>query len=169
MEAKRQPEASGPELLDAPQAAASGLCLGTLVSAVPGAGLRVVYPGPDGWDPVEAHATVAVTPGDVGRQVVLAFPGDPRRPVVLGVLQQNPVRANDADMQAAAGTLPERARQVRVDGKAVEIEAERELVLRCGKSSITLRAGGDVIVKGMRIVSRARATNKIKGGNVLIN
>lgn len=168
MEAKRQPEAGGPELLDTAPTVASGLCLGTLVSAVPSAGLRVVYPGPDGWDPVEAHATVAVTPGDVGRQVVLAFPGDPRRPVVLGVLQPNPVRADDAEAQVA-GTLPERARQVRVDGETVEIAAERELVLRCGKSSITLRAGGEVVVKGMKIVSRARSTNKIKGGNVLIN
>jgi hypothetical protein len=168
MEAKRQPGASGPELLDAPPATASGLCLGTLVSAVPGAGLRVVYPGPDGWDPVEAHATVVVTPGDVGRQVVLAFPGDPRRPVVLGVLQPNPVRAGEAPQTAVAQPdSPER--QVRVDGRAVEIEAERELVLRCGKSSITLRAGGDIVVKGMKIVSRARTTNKIKGGNVLIN
>ncbi len=169
MEAKRQPEASGPELLDAPPVAMGSLCVGTLVRAEPGVGLRVVYPGPDGWDPVDAHATVVVTPSDVGRQVVLAFPGDSRRPVVLGVLQPNPVRADDAERQAVVGTLPEHARRVRVDGRAVEIEAERELVLRCGKSSIVLRASGEVVIKGTKIVSRARETNKIKGGNVLIN
>lgn len=172
MEAKRQAVAVGPELLEAPPAAAGGLCVGTLVSAEPGGGIRVVYPGLDGWDPLSARSTVSVTPRDVGRQVVLAFEqSDPRRPIVLGLLQPNPVQSADAEpAEVGTGALEQNAkRRVQVDGRTVRIEAERELVLQCGKSSIVLRASGEVVVKGLKIVSRARQTNKIKGGNVLIN
>jgi hypothetical protein len=163
---------AGAELLDIPAVPAGGVCVGTLVSAEPGAGLRVVYPGADGWDPLPARSTVIVAPDAVGRQVVLAFEqGDARRPIVLGVLQPNPVREEpESTGEAQAAVLPKDVdRRVRVDGRTVHIKADRELVLQCGKSSITLRAGGEVYVKGLKIVSRARQTNKIKGGNVLIN
>ncbi|MEM1043032.1 MAG: DUF6484 domain-containing protein [Bacteroidota bacterium] len=173
MPSEHTPQVTGPELLDAPPPSAGGVCIGTLVSAEPGAGLRVVYPG-HGWDPVAARSTVAVTPSAVGQQVVLAFEqSDPQRPVVLGVLQTAPVHEPPPQApvpQEHAAVLPAGAnRQVRVDGRTVCIEAERELVLQCGKSSILLRASGEVVVKGLKIVSRARRTNKIKGGNVLIN
>lgn len=172
MEAKHPPQAAGTELLEAPPALSGGVCVGTLVSAESRSGLCVVYPGPDGWDPLPARSTVTVAPRDVGRQVVLAFEqGDPRRPIVLGVLQLDPVQADSNEpYKTTAGMLPNSTdRRVQVDGRTVQIEAERELVLQCGKSSIVLRASGEVVVKGMKIVSRARQTNKIKGGNVLIN
>jgi hypothetical protein len=120
-----------------------------------------------------ARSTVPVTPDDAGKQVVLAFEqGDPQRPIVLGVLQAQPVQTQQPELpqQQAEGLLSPRAdRRVQVDGRSVTIDADRELILRCGKSSITLRAGGEVTIKGLKVVSRARQTNKIKGGNVLIN
>lgn len=117
-------------------------------------------------EPVAARSTVSVTPQDVGREVVLLFEnGDPERPIILGLVQAEPVRTAEA-----MGRLARDARRsVQVDGQRVQIEAERELVLQCGKSSITLRSDGQIYVRGMKIVSRARGTHKIKGANVLIN
>jgi hypothetical protein len=172
MEKQQRTSVASTDLLDSSAVPAGGVCVGTLVGAEPEGGLRVVYPGADGWDPLPARATVTVSPVDVGRQVVLAFEqGDPRRPIVLGVLQPNPVREEpeSASEERTAEVPKDVDRRIRVDGRTVYIEADRELVLQCGKSSIILRAGGEVYVKGLKIVSRARETNKIKGGNVLIN
>ena len=162
----------GVEVLAASQGVPGSVCIGTLVEAHPEEGLRVVYPGPESWDPMPARSIVPVTPDDAGKQVVLAFEqGNPQRPIVLGVLKAQPVQAQQPEsLQQAKGLLSPRAdRRVQVDGRSVTIDADRELILRCGKSSITLRAGGEVTIKGLKVVSRARQTNKIKGGNVLIN
>jgi hypothetical protein len=53
--------------------------------------------------------------------------------------------------------------------KKVEIAADEELTLRCGKSSITLTKSGKVIVRGTKIVSRATGEHKIRGALVSLN
>ena len=53
--------------------------------------------------------------------------------------------------------------------RSVVIEAKKELTLRCGDSVIQLRRDGKLLVKGVEVVSRAKSTNKIKGGSVQIN
>ena len=49
------------------------------------------------------------------------------------------------------------------------LEAQRELTLRVGDGSITLRADGKVLIKGKDLVSHAQRLNRIKGGAVSIN
>ena len=49
------------------------------------------------------------------------------------------------------------------------IEANKQLKLKCGQSSIVMRRDGKLVVKGLDIVSRAKRNNKIKGGSVHIN
>lgn len=56
-----------------------------------------------------------------------------------------------------------------VDGQRVCLSGEKEVVIACGKSSITLRANGRVIIKGVQIESYSEGTNRIKGGQVRIN
>ncbi|MDX2021977.1 MAG: hypothetical protein SF187_17195 [Deltaproteobacteria bacterium] len=56
-----------------------------------------------------------------------------------------------------------------VDGQRVRVQAEHEVVIACGKASITLRANGRVIIKGTQIESNSEGTNRIKGGQVRIN
>ena len=86
--------------------------------------------------------------------------GDPERPIITGFIQQQPVTVS----------LEKNAvKEARIDGKWVRLEAEKEIVLRCGKSSITLRADGKIVIKGMEVVSRAKGANKVKGGTVRIN
>ena len=56
-----------------------------------------------------------------------------------------------------------------VDGDRLVLEANREIVLRCGKSSITLKADGRVSVKGTQLLSRADGQNRVQGATVQLN
>lgn len=92
-------------------------------------------------------------PWAVGQTVLLMLErGDARAPVIIG-------RVTD--------TLP----QPSVDLRAEELnfEGREQVVLRCGEASITLRADGQVLIKGSRLLSRASESNKIRGATVLIN
>lgn len=51
----------------------------------------------------------------------------------------------------------------------VRLAAQLELVLECGKASLTMHEDGRVVIKGTDIVSHARRTQKIRGGTVHIN
>lgn len=64
---------------------------------------------------------------------------------------------------------PEPEVEVSVDGAPQVIEAEHELVLRCGAASITLRADGTVNIRGRDVTSWARRRQRIRGGSVSIN
>jgi hypothetical protein len=101
-------------------------------------------------------------------KVMLVFEHDnPRLPIIVGLVQ-------DRLRQAKTAVLPtldqEAQRDVVVDKKKKKIiEAQEEIELRCGKSSIILKENGKVVIKGIEIVSRAARTNKIKGASVSIN
>ena len=56
-----------------------------------------------------------------------------------------------------------------VDGDRHVIEADREVVLRCGDASITLTRAGKVIIKGSYILSRSTGYHKIKGAAIDLN
>ena len=49
------------------------------------------------------------------------------------------------------------------------LTAEREIVLKCGKASITLTRAGKVIIRGAYVLSRSSGVNRIVGGSVQIN
>lgn len=109
-----------------------------------------------------ARSAVALRREQVGASLVLAFEdGDVERPIVLGVLERGP-------LDAGVSTVAQRFEAV-VDGERRVIEAEREIVLRCGEASITLTRAGKVLIKGQQIVSRATGVNRIKGAAVDIN
>lgn len=59
--------------------------------------------------------------------------------------------------------------QADIDGQRVQLTAQKEIVLSCGKASITLRANGRVVIKGTQVESHSEGTNRIKGGQVRIN
>ena len=102
-----------------------------------------------------ARTTVALRHAQIGSDVLLMFEdGDVHRPIIVGVLAA----------QAAPATTA-----VEVDGERQVIEAEREIVLRCGDASITLTRAGKVIIQGRYILSRSSGYNKIKGAAVDIN
>lgn len=96
-----------------------------------------------------------------GQPVLLLLEnGDPALPIIVGLV---------------GATLPglgpeDRANEgFEVNGKRLSFEGKEEVELRCGQASITLRADGQVIVMGTRLMSRATGSNKIRGATVLIN
>ncbi len=106
-----------------------------------------------------ARSAVALRRTMLGRQVVLVFEQvDQPVPIVLGVIEPHPLH----DPQPAPLALE-------VDGDRRVIEAEREIVLRCGDASITLTRAGKVIIRGHYILSRSTGYNKIKGAAIDIN
>jgi hypothetical protein len=95
----------------------------------------------------------------VGRDVALLFEGgDPARPIVIGLMHR-----------PAPASIPTRTVEVEADGERVVVEAERELVLRCGKASITLTSAGKVLIRGAYVLNRSSGVNRIQGGSVQIN
>jgi len=97
---------------------------------------------------------------DDRRPAVLLFVVGTGQPVLLGLQQAVPA------VEVDAGDTPLTAD---VDGKRVRIDGKDEIVLRCGKSSITMRRNGRIVIRGVQVESRAAGRNRIKGGAVLIN
>lgn len=132
---------------------APGMCQGTLVQLGRDGHVWVeVVPSGRPTYCAKATATVALSPQDLGAEVTLwEVPGDVS--VVLG--------------KRVAPTLEGSAL---VDGnRRVVISAADEIVLECGKASITLRRNGRLVIRGVQVESRADGTNRIKGGTVQIN
>lgn len=152
--------------------------VGRLVGLDPDGGLRVDFDGNEAG-PQCARSTVPLSADEAGqavaggREALLLFEGgDPRRPIVVGLLQPQSATPN-LDLILEPAPREEAAAEERqvaaVDGKRVVLEGEDEVVLRCGKASITLRRNGKVVIRGTYLVSRADGTNRIKGGSVQIN
>lgn len=96
---------------------------------------------------IPARSTVRVTAADAGREALIAFEnGDLALPIVTGLLQ-------------APEELPAR----------IEVQAGKELVLKCGPASITLTKDGRIVIRGADVLTRSSGSNRIKGGSVHIN
>lgn len=121
----------------------------------------VVFGGQPGTAALDARTTIDLRGEHIGGDVVLAFEaGDPRRPIVVGCVQK-----------PDAWPLPERPAQVDVDadGQRLLVSAKEQVVLKCGKASITLTRAGKVLIQGSYVVSRSSGVNRVKGGSVQIN
>jgi len=121
----------------------------------------VLYPRQSGTAAVRARSVVDVRGEQIGKSVVLAFEnGNASLPIVMGVLRSGvPQGLLDAGGQV----------QVDADGARMIVSANQQLVLKCGKASITLTNAGKVIIEGSYVVSRSTGTNRIKGGSVQLN
>ena len=91
-------------------------------------------------------------------------------PVILGTVSRRLWEERDGGhTQEAQATLPADPVLVRLDKRRLDFEASDEIRLTCGKSSLVLRKDGTVIVRGVKIVSRASQSNKIRGGTISLN
>ncbi|MFP2928408.1 DUF6484 domain-containing protein [Pyxidicoccus sp. 3LG] len=133
----------------------------------------VDYPG-NSRGPLAARLVAALDPETLARaiterqEVVLLFSGgDPVQPLVMGLLQSTtPTPMLEAILDE---TLARESQQVEVDGRRVLIEGREEVVLRCGKASLTLRRDGQVVLKGVNVRTEADELQRIRGGKVQIN
>lgn len=121
----------------------------------------VQYPGQPGAAALFARTVIDLHGSHVGRQVVLMFESnDASRPIIMGVLREG-----------EGWPLDQQPGQVEVDvnGERMIVSAKEQLVLRCGKASITLTKAGEVLVNGSYLLSRSSGVNHIKGGSIQLN
>lgn len=115
---------------------------------------------------IVARAAVKVGKSQIGLSAVLLFEqGDPSKPIVMNLLVE-PVTDMPRIVTAESQT---QHIQMSIDGRRLTLSAQKEIVLQCGKASITLTSAGKVIIRGTYVVSRSSGVNKIKGGSVQIN
>jgi hypothetical protein len=136
-----------------------GVVIGVLVRLDRDNHPLVVFPGSPQSDCIVAKTTLSFTNGDLGKEVALLFEnGDPQCPIIIGRLQYpRPIGDKPQTIHAE------------LDGEKLVLCADREIVLKCGKSSITLTGAGKIILRGASIFSRSSGLNRIKGGSVQIN
>jgi hypothetical protein len=141
--------------------------------------LRVDFPGnPAG--PIEARSTVQLSAAVLERAVatsqgvLLVFEnGDPALPIVVGLIQvpeASPFQALLAvsrEPAASVGATP--PSEARLDGERVVLEGKREIVLKCGEATLTLRRDGKILIRGAYVETHSKGVNRIKGGAVKIN
>lgn len=167
MSARRR---SAPAAVDAPAAVerVDGARVGVVVSASPP---RVEVPGVVG--PVEARLSAAIDDEALARaaaarqEAVLLFDGgDPRRPLLVALLRSATPQLDGV----LAGPLPAGPEKVaRLDGRSVVLDARDQIVLTCGRASLTLRRDGKIVLRGVNVVSEASEVQKLRGGKVQIN
>lgn len=138
-----------------------GVVLGELVGiADDGLSPLVTFSQAPGHAAVRARSVVDLHGTHIGKTVTLVFEhGDAARPIVTGVLR------TEVQVPAEAGDQVE----VDVDGRRMLVQAREQLVLRCGKASITLTRAGKVLIDGSYVLTRSTGMNRVKGGAVQIN
>jgi hypothetical protein len=149
------PVPNGPSVID-------GIRVGNIV-AITGDGTTplVTYPGQPGTAALQARALMDVHAAHVGRSAVLMFDaGDPLRPIIMGCLHEEAGRA--------VPVMPGHV-EVHADGERLLVTAREQMVLRCGKASITLTRAGKLILEGAYVMSRSTGVLRLKGGSVQIN
>jgi len=138
----------------------AGMVVGELLAIGEGGVPLVALPG-NATRAVAALSLVDLHGAHVGMRVALMFDGGHAdRPIVIGVVRGQ-----------AAWPLETRPAQVEVDadGERLLVTAKEQLVLRCGKASITLTKAGKVLIEGNYLLSRSSGVNRIKGGSVQLN
>ncbi len=152
---------------DKPHACVAGVVLGRLV-ALPAPDQAVVaLRDRESAATVRVRRLAGLTEEDIGRQVALMFEaGDPERPVIIGRVEAAPAPVAEA---AAADAKRATNEPVTLNAETIVLTGEKEIVLRCGKASITLTRAGKVLIRGAYLLSRSSGVNRIKGGSVQIN
>jgi hypothetical protein len=145
-----------------------GVVIGRFEGLGPAREVQVDFPGNPSAAPIAARSTVPVSAADQGRAVALMFEeGDVARPLLIGLIHEP--EPEPEIVEAAPGEAAPRELQVEADGERVVVSAEKELVLRCGKASITLTQAGKILIRGAYVLTRSSGVNRIQGGSVQIN
>jgi hypothetical protein len=141
----------------------AGCVVGRVVEVTDRGEPIVAFPGsvPEGL-----RARTVLAPGErtaPGTVVLLAFEnGERSLPIILGAPRD---RIDEAPTRTSVSTGEELVLNLRT----LVVEAHREIVLRCGDGSLTIRADGTIVVRGTNLLSRSSGANRIKGGAVRIN
>jgi len=136
--------------------------------------------------PLKAMTTLAITRAHVGRQVLLLLASvNLQSPVIMGMIHSplQDMLENSGQSQIEEDETEKELRKdivqvqevdlkiddVLIDGRKIVFEAEEQIVLKCGESSITLTKNGKISIRGKNVLSRATGTNQIKGSTFQVN
>ena len=149
-----------------------GVRVGKIITVDESGQAFVDFPG-NTQGPVSARFTNSIKPGmlrktvSTDRNVLLVFENnDPGLPIIIDTLYSlvdEITESSTIDMET------ESPKDVLIDGKRVTFDAKEEIVLRCGKASITLTKAGKILIRGAYLLNRSSGVNRIKGGSVQIN
>jgi hypothetical protein len=155
--------------------AAGEIIIGTLVALDENGQALVDFTQNPISAPLKAISTTAVTQQQVSRQVALLFnQGDLKQPIIMGLIHsplqamlENFEQQNETEKIELAGDL--NIENVKVEGHKVTFEAQKEMVFKCGESSITLTKSGKIMIRGKYLLNRSSGVNRIMGGSVQVN
>jgi len=149
-----------------------GVRVGKIITVDESGQAFVDFPG-NTQGPISARFTNSIKPGMVqktvsaDRDVLLVFENNnPELPIIIDTLYS---LVDEITESSTIALETERPKDVMIDGKRMTFDAKEEIVLRCGKASITLNRSGKIVIKGAYLLSRSSGMNKIKGGAVHIN
>ena len=150
----------------------SGARVGTIVSTTEDGLVTVDFPGntlgPLGarWAG-SADEIIRKASRATGRKVLLVFENDdPGRPIIVDIVCES---FDDIPDKRPVELQMNKPDEVIIDGRRVTFDAKEEIVLRCGKASVTLTKAGKVLIRGAYLLSRSSGVNRLKGASVQIN
>lgn len=118
----------------------------------------VAIPG-SAEEALPARSLCAIGGEHRGQQCALLFEnGDPRAPLILGLLQ-HPVLSLQGDIDQALHSA---------DGE-LHLHARHAIELHCGEASFRMSADGRIELRGSTLVSHATGLNRIRGASVKLN
>lgn len=130
--------------------------------------IEVDYPGNPKTCSISAIATCSVKASDINREVALTFQdADPFKPIMLGFIHHSQNKQTNTELPTEKKSPI--SLDINMDGEQLIFSADKEIVLKCGKASITLTRAGKIILRGAYLLSRSSGVNRIKGGSVQIN
>lgn len=186
MAMKRRSEPLKRQAVDVPhgsvpaaERAASAVVVGRMLPGSTPTTPLVDFPG-NAHGPLRARTTVPMEGGVVERAVATGQPallvfegGDPGLPIVTGLIWTGQAVTAFQELlvspRAPGGRRPHAPVEARLDGERVVLEGKREVVLRCGEASITLRSDGKILLRGAYVETYSKGLNRIKGASVKIN
>jgi Domain of unknown function (DUF6484) len=102
-----------------------------------------------------------------GNEVLIVFENnDPRRPIIIDTISSRLAEIaepENIDLEF------DKQKDVTIDGEKITFNAKEQVVIKCGKASITLTRVGKILIRGAYLLNRSTGVNRIKGGSVQIN
>jgi hypothetical protein len=86
--------------------------------------------------------------------------GNPGRPIILCCM---PRKTGSVSFETPGHV------EVDSDGQRMLVTAKDELVLRCGKASVTLTKAGKILIQGTYLSTRSSGVIRMRGGSVQLN
>jgi hypothetical protein len=137
-----------------------GVVIGLLLGIKENGDLLLAFPGNLIEEAITARSTAQLSMEDIGREVAILFEGgDIHKPLIIGRIQQPSINQNNKTQY----------RNAELDGETIIFTAEKEIILKCGKASITLTKAGKILINGEYLSSRSTGVNRIKGGSIQLN